>query len=106
MLKHVGAIGALTRLPDSPGSPFSPFCPPEGPCKDKHLLYQHAWLLDLEGLLSVQNNLYQQVHVTLAGRYLQGVPDILDRLVDLELQGHPKENAHEAQSKMMQSDGC
>lgn len=47
-----------------------------------------------------------QVRVTLAGRYLQGVLDILDRLVDLELQGHPKENAQETQSIMMQSDGC
>lgn len=44
--------------------------------------------------------------MTLAGRYLQGVLDILDRLVDLELQGHPKENAQETQSIMMQSDGC
>lgn len=58
------------------------------------------------GLPSVQHNLYGQVHVTLAGRYLQGVLDILDRLVDRELQGHPKEKAHETQLKMIESDGC
>lgn len=49
MLQHVGALGALTRLPGSPGSPFSPFCPPEGPCKDKYMLYQRVWLLDPGG---------------------------------------------------------
>lgn len=106
MLQHVGAIGALTRLPGSPGSPFSPVCPPEGPCKDKCMLYQRVLLLDPGELPSIQHNLYRQVHVTLAGRYSQGVLDILDRLVDLELRGHPKENAHETLSKMMQSDGC